>query len=244
MSNDNQPVAFLTYTIGTTDLDKSVYFDVVLTERHGFENDITEFAVEDGANITDHVRPNPLTVTLEVVKSNEPISDDPEHNLGAIIGSIPISPPVFTPPLNLNPFALTSAAEAGIGGLISPPAPTPTAVAVLQMPSASADIPSDTMAELIILRNTATLINLTTRWGTFPDMVIEKLETDRDKDTGLAMKATITFRKLRIVNTQTVTAPAIPRAKPTVSKGQRTGVTTVNQRQATIAKSLLDLHGN
>lgn len=47
--------------------------DVVLSEDHTFESDVTEYPVESGSNITDNVRPRPIVVTMECLVSNTPI---------------------------------------------------------------------------------------------------------------------------------------------------------------------------
>jgi hypothetical protein len=47
--------------------------DVILNETHEFENEVTEYPVESGSNITDNVRPKPIVVTMECLVSNSPI---------------------------------------------------------------------------------------------------------------------------------------------------------------------------
>lgn len=49
--------------------------DVAVKEEHGFENEITEHPVEQGADIVDHVRARPIVVTLEGVVSDTPVQD-------------------------------------------------------------------------------------------------------------------------------------------------------------------------
>jgi hypothetical protein len=47
--------------------------DCVLSEDHQFESEVTEYPVEDGADITDNVRPKPIVVTMECLISNTPL---------------------------------------------------------------------------------------------------------------------------------------------------------------------------
>src|SRR5689334_13044349 len=61
--------AYLTFD--GTDCD----FDVVTTETVELTATATEKAVEQGADISDHVRPGLTRITLECVTSNTPISD-------------------------------------------------------------------------------------------------------------------------------------------------------------------------
>jgi hypothetical protein len=47
--------------------------DCVLNEEHTFESEVTEYPVEDGADITDNVRPKPIVVTMDCIISNTPL---------------------------------------------------------------------------------------------------------------------------------------------------------------------------
>jgi len=47
--------------------------DVSLNETHEFESEVTEYPVESGSNISDNVRPKPITVSMECLVSNNPI---------------------------------------------------------------------------------------------------------------------------------------------------------------------------
>lgn len=49
--------------------------DVILSEEHSFESDVTENPVEEGGVISDHVRARPGVVNLEGIVSNTPHGD-------------------------------------------------------------------------------------------------------------------------------------------------------------------------
>lgn len=49
--------------------------DVAVREEHGFDNEITEHPVEQGADIVDHVRARPVTLMIEGVVSDTPVQD-------------------------------------------------------------------------------------------------------------------------------------------------------------------------
>lgn len=51
----------------------TVQFDCFITETHTSECDVTEHAVEDGADIADHIRKKPDTLQLRGIVSNSPI---------------------------------------------------------------------------------------------------------------------------------------------------------------------------
>ena len=48
-------------------------FDAVLSEEHERDAEVTDHSVEQGVAITDHVRPEPDRLTLEVFVSNTPV---------------------------------------------------------------------------------------------------------------------------------------------------------------------------
>jgi hypothetical protein len=47
--------------------------DATLSEDHTFDADVTDHPVEQGANITDNVRPKPFTVAYDCIVSDTPI---------------------------------------------------------------------------------------------------------------------------------------------------------------------------
>lgn len=55
--------------------------DVTVEEEHNFDADVTEFPIEDGAIITDHVRLNPRRVTITGF-----VTDTPLSSLGLSLG--------------------------------------------------------------------------------------------------------------------------------------------------------------
>lgn len=65
MANDDKPrtIAIDGYPI-----------DVAISEEHKFETEVTEYPVESGSDITDHVRKKPNEVTLEGIVSDTPLA--------------------------------------------------------------------------------------------------------------------------------------------------------------------------
>ncbi len=49
--------------------------DVAVDEVHTFDSDVTEHPVEQGAAITDHIRPRPISVQVVGIVSDTPIGD-------------------------------------------------------------------------------------------------------------------------------------------------------------------------
>jgi hypothetical protein len=52
----------------------AVEFDCVEKETHQLQNKLTDYPVEQGANITDHSRPEPRRVTLDIIQTNTPLA--------------------------------------------------------------------------------------------------------------------------------------------------------------------------
>ena len=57
-----------------TVLGDSVEFDASKDEDHTGENEVTDFPVEEGANITDHSRPKPRTLQIHAFVTGTPMS--------------------------------------------------------------------------------------------------------------------------------------------------------------------------
>ncbi|MGN6103661.1 MAG: phage baseplate protein [Kofleriaceae bacterium] len=47
--------------------------DVTLSEDHTFESDVTKFPTESGGTFTDHIRKEPITITIEGLVTNTPL---------------------------------------------------------------------------------------------------------------------------------------------------------------------------
>lgn len=62
---------------------KDLEMDVTLREAHSFTNNITQYPVENGSTITDHIRQNPDKLTIEGLITNTPIIP-----LSAIVGKL------------------------------------------------------------------------------------------------------------------------------------------------------------
>lgn len=51
----------------------AIEFDASVSEAHDLENEITQFPVEKGADISDHIRPLPERITINGIVTNTPI---------------------------------------------------------------------------------------------------------------------------------------------------------------------------
>jgi len=62
---------------------KDLEIDVTVREVHKFINDITEYPIENGSVVTDHVRQQPDRLTMEGIITNTPVIP-----LNSVIGSL------------------------------------------------------------------------------------------------------------------------------------------------------------
>jgi len=57
---------------------RSIEFDAVLRETHNRSSQVSEFPVEDGAPVSDHIRAMPVEVTIDVMATATPIDAEPD----------------------------------------------------------------------------------------------------------------------------------------------------------------------
>lgn len=62
---------------------KDLELDVTVREGHNFTNDITEYPIENGSTITDHVRQRSDKLTMEGIITNTPVIP-----LNSVVGSL------------------------------------------------------------------------------------------------------------------------------------------------------------
>lgn len=85
-SNPSGEIHFRAYT--STGTIAGITIDAVLRENHSYKNEVTKFPVQKGADVTDHIRVMPETVTITGVMTETPRSLAPvirENNYGTDI---------------------------------------------------------------------------------------------------------------------------------------------------------------
>jgi hypothetical protein len=206
-------------------------FDVVTSETPQAGAVATEFPVEVGANITDHVRPTLDVLDLEVFVSNHPIDIynrvDPSSLRGAY-NAVQLDVPVYNPPIrSLN--GLLSAALDALGG----PKPPPKALVLTFDSAFSATL--ETWDLLRQLKDEARLIEAIGSDFYMEGMVITNLTKPKTNAEGSGSRFTITLKQIRIVETRQVSVPvpAEPRAKAVVNAGAK-GPTPAGPKSSTL----------
>lgn len=201
-----------------TDPVPALFFDAVLSEDHERAADISEYAVEQGYAVVDNVRPLPSKLTLEVFVSNSPIiSQD-----GQVLPLTILIDPVGQAVLKLRVGNL-----APINDPLSLLGPTSVTASTLQF-TGDIDYVGTTFATLVGLRDSATLLTITTPKAFYENMIIEKISMHRDASTGTSGKFSLEFREIRIVSSKVVAAPnpSILTSTPETSQGAKSTANT------------------
>lgn len=190
---------------------QGLMFPVIEDPQYEYKNTITEHAVEEGANISDHVRRELVRVSFNATISNTPVID--YEGRGTVrTGQSVILPPVnVSPPL--NPYAALSSVLRS----------SPSSVTVVSQTYPEAfDAVREVSATLEELRDSAQMLEVLSRLGLFENMQIESFTVMPVKHWATVQ---MHLRKIRIVNSQLVTAPkpSIPEAKKSKSKGAKDG---------------------
>lgn len=154
-------------------------FDASVRESFESSGEATEHAVERGASVSDHVRPNADTATIEAIVTNAPIVVPSQQADGAT-GSV-------------------RAATLTVGG-------KRVNVNVLQFSNAF-DRVRNVDALLRALREAGQLLTVYTGLRTLEGVIIQRYSVERSAENGQALHLTLEVKKLRIASTQRVAAP-------------------------------------
>lgn len=202
-------------------------FDAVLSEVHEHTNEPTEFPVELGVDITDHIRVKPDVFTVTGLVSQTPAF----AAVGSIEAPLELDAEIYVPPFYQQ---LSAVATALLGG---PPNPVVTAT---QFP-AEIDYLSDAHAYFLALKTSRVLSEVTTSTVVYTDMAVTSVAVNK-KEPG-SIELTVAFKQITTVTTSTVAAPkpTIPAGSPKVSTGAQGTTETPAAIQNSAAKSIVNL---
>ncbi len=137
--------------------------DCLLTVEHVFDNEVTEFPVESGPDVTDNIRPRPIQVTMECIVSNSPIG------------------------------AIATARANAIAGEFSGPA-------------------DEAYERLLTIRDNRALVPIRTGLQEFKNMALKSLGVPQSSETGDAIKFTVVWIQVQLVENKRFVRVAIPMA--------------------------------
>jgi hypothetical protein len=221
-----------------------LHFDVILSESHELTTLVTEHSVEQGSAIVDHVRPNPDKVTLEVFVSNTPIYSS-DGTVGALTLDVPQPGPTDKDGNPDNRFlagGTTALLDKGLQLIgLQKGLPTQVTANVLRFQGPT-DYVRNCYAKLRLLRDSATLLRLTTPRADYDNMIIETVTMHRDKSTGTSANFTLNFRQINIVTSRVVAAPipSVPAAAPVQPNGKKDTANANVPLQSGFAKNAVE----
>lgn len=220
-------MAGMSYIIPDTGAE--IDFDLVISESITYASTITEYPVEHGVNPADHVKPEAVSISLEVFVTNTP-----SEPTGQYPGSVQLLPLELPPlPAPQSPFAIAGdAISDAFNG-----APPPLMVQALVFDQIF-DKVADTEKALVTLQRSGGTCVVVTSTGNHSDMVLTSLKPEKTEAGGKTFS--LEFHAIQVVTSQTVTAPkpVEPRGKPQASKGSQGTKPVEDQKSA--AKKLLD----
>lgn len=155
-----------------------IQMDASLKEDHTRESPPTEFPVENGDTISDHIIVKPFVLTINGI-----ITDSP-----------------------LNPSLLSTFANSAVASLIPPVglAVLSAGVALLSA-TASSDSPSiAAYQQLLMLQESAKPFDVLTSLYRYPSMWIKSISAPRDSSTGDSLIFTVQLVQLLLVTPQSV----------------------------------------
>lgn len=213
---------------------KQITFDATPSETHLISATVTEHPVEKGVALTDHVRPNPFKITLEVVISNTPIdlpsSADDSFTDGAKRQAQQVS-------LSLSPSSqMTQGANNGAAAKFQDTSPSANATA-FQF-SVQFDRVRKIYEALQNLVGNSTPITIQTSLCLYDNMEIVNISVPRSVEMGAnALRFTMDCQEIRTVESQTVPTPA-PVAQPQ-KRGHKPTKEETDKKRATALHNIV-----
>ena len=168
--------------------------DATLREVHDYKNEVTEWPIEEGANISDHIRQAPDEVEINGFITNSPVKQTNIQRLGQFVGS------------QTDPFiAGAIGTAANVGGLVYKNLKRPDSANQVEL---ARDILLGISGRTVNGSNhQPLLVDVVSGLRTYTQMAMISLSIQRDARTGEAMPFTARFKKVQKVPTDVVTIP-------------------------------------
>lgn len=200
---------------------RTLFFDVTLEASQEFTSTPTEYPVEEGLSVTDHIKREPNRVSIEVFVSNAPIYDF--NGKGGAFRPVKLEFKKYQAPLQATPGSVFGAIGGAVKGAVSSllGGQKEYYANVLQWDT-EFDAVSDTQRVLEEIRDKSQLVKVITSSRVHESMCLIKFTVHRNADTGTGATIRLDFQEIRQVEVKLVNSPKPTevRAKPdNVSKG-------------------------
>ena len=171
--------------------DLLMQLDACISEDHGSDVSISEHPIEDGGNVADHATIQPISLTLQVIKTNHPMSFSKSmRNAGiGLLTSLP----------GVKGNAMGSAIAAGMA-----------AGAISLLDQNDDEMKPDVLA-FQVLQNVQferKVCKIICELREYTNMLLTSIKVPRDSASRQALIATLTFREVRIVKSGEEKIPA------------------------------------
>lgn len=221
-------MAHIIYT-DASGASNNIEFDAILQESVSQTAQVTQFPVEDGATISDHSQPDPLTIYLEAHVSDTPVRDIPTQSDG-VTGStrhVALDVPQQKPSFSLPSGRMVNTLVSAITG------PGAYGANVLQFDGKVTRV-ANVFEALNRLLVEGTPCSVVVGIKEFSNMVISNVGAPRDSSSGTGISFTIDLVQIQVVSSRTTAAPKPkqPRAKPKVDNGNKNTTPAPTQQQA------------
>ena len=188
---------------------QTLYWDCIVKEGSSFKASVTRHPVEKGVDITDHIRPEPKTVSLQGYISQAPIKAG-----NVLLQQTQYSLQVSQPPSSL-PFVGTTLTN-------SVPATTSLTFQALSVVQ-QGDLVQAVITTLQSLQEYATLVTVTAPNFSYENMIVESFEVSGDAQTGTGRLFDVSLVEIRTVQSLTTAAPQPASNAPQTAPKNPTG---------------------
>ena len=215
-------------------------FDRVDSESATFSSELTKHAVEVGADISDHMREQPTTASLEVFVTQKPINGrslvrDGFNDAGPQQSLLRF--PIYQPAFTLSPGGLTTA----VRNAFQTAPPTSLSVAVLKF-FVPVNRPEQVLAVLYRLQREGTIVEMNAPSYSVQNAVVTSFSPSRGPEDGQGLRIAIELETVRRVSARLSAAPlpAEIKAKRRADKGTKAGeeVPIAEVHETTLSKLL------
>lgn len=222
-------------------------FDAVELVSRTVESEVTEHAVEEGADIADHVRVQGMIVEMTGYVSNTPLYSTPGGEVGASWESVELPGPIQRIPTGYaqsiatpsgSPQSLAQLGAEAIGGAVDGP---PRATMLVREWRSRVKEIEQTLDEV---QSSARFCNFDDSEQSFDNLQITSRGVTRTVGDGDGASFSLTLKRIRTVSAQLVDAPvpAEPRLAPVKSVGSKAAQAKAGDEEK--EDKLLDIVGS
>lgn len=160
--------------------------DATITRTTNYENEMTMFPVEEGNDVTDHIRTKPIIMNIDGIISETPLSVEAQKAALVTSGTSFVNKSV-------GGFKGASAITGAAGGKLGSK--------LFQSGESPAELGRKALEDLIINKQP---IRVAVGKKILDNMVMIRLSVPEDNQTGRAFKFSCTLQQIRIVTGETV----------------------------------------